>query len=87
MAGMGMNCPMPDQLACDGCAPDCCRPGVPQVAAQLTSHAKPKAVAAAVALLAPVMASPERSADFSTPPGSMNGDPPPIYLRNRVFRI
>jgi hypothetical protein len=87
MSQMGMDCQMPLQIAGTGCFQDCCQQGLPQLQAQLTSGAKPKAARSQLVLIAPQMASAPQSAVASTPPETLAAATPPRYILFRVMRI
>lgn len=87
MGQMGMDCQMPLQLAGTGCFQDCCRQGMPQAVAQLTSGAKPKAARTELVLMAPQMATALETAFRATPPDAIAAAAPPRYILFRVFRI
>ncbi|MGD0891177.1 MAG: hypothetical protein ABR923_06560 [Terracidiphilus sp.] len=87
MSQMGMDCQTPLQVAGTGCFQNCCQQGLPQVVAQLTAGAKPKASGTKILLMTPTVAPAAEMALVVTPPGDIVSGTPPRYILFRAFRI
>jgi hypothetical protein len=87
MGHMGIDCQMPLQIAGTGCIQDCCQQGLPQVVAQLTAGAKPKAAGTQFLQVPPTIALAVHTAFVAMPPGDIASAGPPRYILFRVFRI
>jgi hypothetical protein len=84
---MGMDCPMPHQVAASGCDQSCCHDALPRGVALLAAGVKPKAGRVEFIAVAPPMVAEADAAFMAAPPGYSVAAAPARYILFQVFRI
>jgi hypothetical protein len=84
---MGMNCPMPHQVAASGCVQSCCHDALPQGVALLSAGEKSKAARTMLFVPAAQMGSIARPVFQVSPPEDIVAAAPARYILFQVFRI
>jgi len=87
MSHMGMDCPMPHQVADSGCGQNYCHDALPQGVALLAAGVKLKAGKTEFLVVMPQMVAEANAPFVAAPPGNKVAAAPARYILFQVFRI